>query len=43
MRVLTWTQAGGDVQLELLAPTALDDQIVVVESEAPAWFMVKTR
>ena len=39
MRVLCWRETG-DVECQLLVPTALDDQIVVVESEAPAWFMV---
>ena len=41
VRVLSWRETG-DVQFQLLAPTALDDQIVVVQSEVPAWFMVKT-
>ena len=38
VRVLSWSQT--DAQFQLLAPTALVDQIVVVQSEEPAWFMV---
>ena len=39
VRVLCWRQTG-EVQFQVLTPTALGDQIVVVESEVPAWFMV---
>ena len=40
VRVLSWRETGGDVEFQLLTPTALDDQMVVVESEGPAWFLV---
>ena len=38
VRVLCWSEAANEFQL--LNPTALEDQIVVVQSELPAWFMV---
>ena len=38
VRVLCWSEGG--VEFQLLVPTALEDQIVVVQSEVPAWFMV---
>ena len=40
MRVLCWRETEGDAEFQLLTPTALEDQMVVVESEVAAWFLV---